>query len=54
VYNLAEAQVRFRSPSGETEEVELPAGAALWRDAEEHTTDNIDTTEARSLLSELN
>jgi beta-alanine degradation protein BauB len=53
LYNLAEAQVRFRSPSGETEEVELPAGAALWRDAEEHTSDNIDTTEARSLLSEL-
>jgi len=53
VYNLAEAKVRFSSPSGETEEVELPAGAAMWREAEEHTAENIGTTEARSLLFEL-
>jgi len=53
VYNFAEAKVRFSSPSGETEEVELPAGAAMWREAEEHTAENIGTTEARSLLFEL-
>ena len=53
IYNLAQAKVRFGSPSGETEEVELPAGAAIWRDAEEHTTENVGTTEARALLIEL-
>ena len=53
IYNLAQAKVRFGSPSGETEEVELPAGAAIWRDAEEHTTENVGTTEARALLFEL-
>src|SRR2546425_10706219 len=31
VYNLDGGKVRFSSPSGETEEVELPAGAAMWR-----------------------
>src|ERR671936_1624819 len=45
VYNLAEAKVRFSSPSGETEEVELPAGVAMWRDAEEHTAENVGATE---------
>jgi ABC-2 type transport system permease protein len=29
-------KVRFTSRSGETAEMELPAGAAAWRDAEEH------------------
>jgi beta-alanine degradation protein BauB len=53
IYNLAEAKVRFSSPSGESEEVELPVSAAMWRDAEEHSTENIGTTEARSLLFEL-
>jgi beta-alanine degradation protein BauB len=52
-FNLNEGKVRFSSPSGESEEVELPAGAALWRDAEEHSTENIGTTEVRSLLFEL-
>ena len=53
VYNLGEGKVRFSSPSGETEEVELPAGATMWRDAEEHATENVGTTEVRSLLFEL-
>jgi hypothetical protein len=53
VYNLSEGKVRFSSPSGETEEVELPAGTAMWRDAEEHATENLGTTEVRALLFEL-
>ena len=53
VHNLGEGKVRFSSPSGETEEVELPAGATMWRDAEEHSAENIGTTEIRSLLFEL-
>lgn len=46
-------KVRFSSPSGETEEVELPAGATMWRDAEEHSAENVGTSELRSLLFEL-
>ncbi len=53
VYNLGEGKVRFSSPSGETEEVELPAGVAMSRDAEEHSTENVGTTEVRSLRFEL-
>jgi quercetin dioxygenase-like cupin family protein len=53
VYNLADGKVRFSSPSGEGEEVELPAGATMWRDAEEHSAENVGTSELRSLLFEL-
>lgn len=53
VYNLADGKVRFTSGSGETQEVELPAGATMWRDAEEHSAENTGTTELRSLLFEL-
>jgi quercetin dioxygenase-like cupin family protein len=53
VYNLADGKVRFSSPSGESEEVELPAGATMWRDAEEHSAENVGTSELRSLLFEL-
>lgn len=53
VYNLVEGKVRFSSPSGETEEVELPAGATMWREAEEHSAENVGTSELRSLLFEL-
>jgi hypothetical protein len=53
VYNLAGGKVRFSSPSGETEEVELPEGVAMWRNAEEHSTENIGTAEAHALLFEL-
>jgi len=53
VYNLAAGKVKFSSPSGETEEVELPAGAAMWRDAEDHSTENVGDAEVLSLLFEL-
>lgn len=53
VYKLGGGKVRFTSPSGETEEAELPPGAAIWRDAEEHSTENVGTTEVRALLFEL-
>jgi hypothetical protein len=53
VYNLDGGKVRFSAPSGEAEEVELPDGVAMWRDAEEHSTENIGTTDVRALLFEL-
>jgi quercetin dioxygenase-like cupin family protein len=53
VYNLDDGKVRFSAPSGDTEEVELPAGTAMWREAEEHATENLGATEVRALLFEL-
>ena len=52
VYLLSGGKVRFTSPSGESAEVELPAGASMWRKAEEHATDNIGTTEDHALFFE--
>ena len=52
VYLLSGGKVRFTSPSGESGEVELPAGASMWRNAEEHATENIGTTEVRALFFE--
>jgi quercetin dioxygenase-like cupin family protein len=52
VYLLSGGKVRFTSPSGESAEVELPAGASMWRKAEEHATENIGTTEVHALFFE--
>lgn len=53
VYNLSAGKVKFSSGSGETEEVELPEGTAMWRDAEEHATENVGGNDVRALLFEL-
>ena len=52
VYVLSDGKVRLTSPSGEASEVEFLAGAAMWREAEEHATDNVGTTEVRALFFE--
>ena len=41
VYLLSGGKVRFTTAAGETQEVDLPAGAVMWREAEEHATENI-------------
>ena len=41
VYFLAPGKVKFTNASGETQEVEWPAGTSMWREAEEHATENI-------------
>jgi quercetin dioxygenase-like cupin family protein len=41
VYVLNAGKVRFTTPSGETQEVEMPADAVIWRQAEEHATENL-------------
>ena len=45
-------RVRFTMPSGETAELELPAGASMWREAEAHATENIGGTTIRALFFE--
>ena len=53
VYNLGSGKVRFSSPSGESAEIELKAGDVMWREAEEHSTENVGTTDVHVLLFEL-
>jgi quercetin dioxygenase-like cupin family protein len=52
VYITDAGKVRFRTPSGETAELDLPAGAVMGREAEEHATENIGGTELRGLFFE--
>jgi quercetin dioxygenase-like cupin family protein len=53
VYGLGAGKVRFTSPSGESAEIEWKEGDVMWRDPEEHSVDNVGTTDARALLIEL-
>jgi len=52
VYFLAAGKVRFTTPSGETNEIEVPANQGMWRQAEEHATENIGGTPIRALFFE--
>jgi quercetin dioxygenase-like cupin family protein len=51
-YMLSSGKVKFTTPSGETAELELPEGASMWREAEEHATENIGGTTVRGLFFE--
>ena len=53
VYGLGDGTVKFTSPSGETAEVEIKAGDVMWREAEEHSAENVGTTDVHVLLFEL-
>ncbi len=53
VYALNSGKVKFTSPDGKTEERELKAGAAVWRDPETHSSENVGTAEGRVLVIEL-
>ena len=52
VYMLADGKVKFTTPSGETAEVELTAGMSMWREAEEHSTENVGPTAIHGLFFE--
>lgn len=53
VYSLSDGKATFTSPAGEDVEVQLRAGEATWRDAEEHSTTNHGQTDLVALLFEL-
>ncbi len=40
VYFLSGGKVKFTTAAGETQEIELPPGTSMWREAEEHATEN--------------
>lgn len=52
VYFLADGKAKFTAPSGETDEIEWPAGVGMWRAAEEHATENTGATAIRALFFE--
>jgi len=52
VYMLSDCTVKFTTPDGETAEVELTAGTSMWREAEEHATDNVGGTAIHGLFFE--
>ena len=52
VYMLADGKVKFTMPSGETAEVEVTAGTPMWREAEEHSTENVGSTAIHGLFFE--
>jgi quercetin dioxygenase-like cupin family protein len=52
VYFLSDGKGRFTTPSGETAEIEWPAGGSMWREAEEHSTENVGGTVIRALFFE--
>src|SRR2546428_3877012 len=53
IYALSDGKVKFTSGSGETAELEINAGNVMWRDAEDHATENIGANDLRALLFEL-
>ncbi len=53
VYALRTHKIRLTLPDGETKEVKVKAGGAVWSDAVSHAVDNIGTTEAHVLNIEL-
>ena len=53
VYFLADAKFKFTFPDGKTQEAEGKAGTAIWRGAVTHAVDNVGTTEAHFVQTEL-
>ncbi len=53
IYSLGDGKVKFTSRSGESAELEISAGDVMWREAEEHATENVGETDIRALLFEL-
>ena len=53
VYSLGDSKVTFTEPSGQSIDVDLKAGQAMWREAEEHSANNPGSTDVVALLFEL-
>jgi quercetin dioxygenase-like cupin family protein len=52
VYFLGPGKVKFTTASGETQEIEWPAGTSMWREPEEHATENIGGAAVRAVFFE--
>jgi hypothetical protein len=52
VYFLSAGKAKFTTPSGETQEIEWPADMGMWREPEEHATENIGGNAVRAIFFE--
>ena len=52
VYFPSGGKGRFTTASGETEELDMPEGVSMWREAEEHATENVGDTTIRAFFVE--
>jgi quercetin dioxygenase-like cupin family protein len=50
---LTPCKVRFTSPDGKSQDVDLKEGEATWRDAESHSVENLGASECRALNIEV-
>ena len=53
LYALEGGKVKLTDAAGQSAEVDIQAGDAMWREAEEHSAQNMGTTELRALFVEL-
>jgi len=53
VYFLTDAKFKYTSPDGKTQEGEGKAGTSIWRGPVTHTVQNVGTTEAHLIQTEL-
>ena len=52
VYFLTPGKVKFTTASGQSQEIEWPADQGMWREAEEHATENVGGAAIRALFFE--
>jgi beta-alanine degradation protein BauB len=53
LYALTGGKVKLTDASGQSAEVDIQAGDTMWREAEEHSAQNVGATELQALFVEL-
>ena len=52
VYFLSDGKGKFTTPSGDADEIEWSAGTSMWREAEEHSVENVGGSAIRAIFFE--
>ena len=52
-YLLGDGKASFTFPDGQTMEIEMKAGEALYMEAQDHSVENLGTTDVHAVLIEL-
>ena len=53
IYSMSDTKMRFAGPDGKSADVDLTTGAAVWHEAETHSSENLGKTTARALVVEM-
>ncbi len=53
IYVLKDGKLKISLPNGQSNEVDLKTGQAIWMQAGQHVAENIGNTEANNLVVEL-